>query len=707
MKIVEHINLPLEQFKNYFESLNNIDKFTCTEDGWNVLQWSLYKCNPEVSKYLLNQYKYDLRSETSLICNNGGTLLQMLPFVYMHEDNIHKINVDDYKAMLTLLVENKIIIEPFSYKELSKWFGNKIANIFNPDFFQVILENNYISNKTLNQLLPKLMLTNIKGFFISKEIAKLVIEKDNFIPVVNNINDFIKICENLENIKNLSEEKLNIFTDKVLSSFLNNNKMNVKFIKDLHLAIVKQKLINNEREKNNPDLDIEVESALYKGLSITNSYAIQLLLYTVICDFQKEKTQMADIEIPFNNEILDLIIKNKDISLYTEVKNKVEDPLFSQRFEKAIEKSLLANPTYNFDIRDYEKFNNRWNEDFSDEVLFNANEIIQYGVDILKAFEDHNTPLAYKIRCNWLAYYLSIHEEIKIDTSLSEYTELNHYMKQDFNFIDIMVKRNLNLIIDSKVIETPINTINHYKLYRTNVIEKPSDIENNTYGLLKIILNSKMSFSEINKVISEIKGNEDFNVEFVIKTFIKKNSKSDLSFLIYEASSTEKLELLLNNGVKFPEKMDEVKVLHNIILNNDETFFDKIGLNKKEISTESLEIFLRNMACYNIKSSDRGEDFKRMLMENNVYKTLFELMENNILKLNEDAFDTFQKYLNHSFLNSSSYKDYLFSGCDDLEISIVNKELINIEEKMSQIEKKYINELFNKNVNIIINKRRM
>lgn len=703
MDILKLVKLPIDEFRKEFEYLDN-EKFTETENDLNILQWAFLANNMNVIKYLCNNYPYDLKKELSasyLKDENfkNVTLATALPFTYLVRNNPDEINFEDYKETISFAKENDILINVLSKKELTHLLYNEQTRLFNKNFFEYVLNEGYIGEDVINDVLPVLISMNDRSTIIPRGIAELIISKKHFVPSINTVSDFVKIMENLDRLTNLSREVINDFKKNVISSFKKLN--NIQSENDLELVVIEYKLseINNKSMK----MDLRKDGSLYESrLLNTNKIGTGLRLNLLLTEIHPNREDF----FPVNNKILELIDEIQDVTICLNQRSK--DINIEKIIEKQIENFLLL-PRSNYEFEAKGVVLKRWKYNENMSMRF-TEDIINNNENILKKLENNSTNSINQFRCDWLYYYLATLEENKLLNLFhkDEYIRTLS-MKVESDFIKEMIENDLNLIINEKVLTSTINSIHGNKnYYRVNVIENESDLNRNEFGLLKTIFNSKMTLSEINENFAKIKGNENINIKKIIKNIIK-NDEIDFSFLINEANSMEKLNLLLNNGVKYPEKINGTKFLHNIVLNKDAEFIDKMWSKNPEINEKTLSSFLRNITCYSESDYNQYEICNALII-NEMYKNMFDFIDNKYPELinNEKIIEMLKNYSNATVLGSEKKRSDLFRNNPSIENkNALNSKLIDTNAIFAQIEKSIIQKELIKSEQLVTIKKRI
>lgn len=702
MDILKLVKLPIDEFRKEFEHLDN-EKFTETENELNILQWAFLANNMNVIKYLCNNYPYDLKKELSasyLKDENfkNVTLATVLPFTYLVRNNPEEINFEDYKETISFAKENDILINVLSKKELTQVLYNEQTRLFNKNFFEYVLNEGYMGEDLINDLLPALISMNDKSTIIPTGIAELIISKKDFIPSINTVAGFVTIMENLDRLTNLSKNVVDDFRKNVISSFKRLN--NIQSENDLELVVIEYKLsgIKNKSMRR----ELHKKGSLYENSRInTNKIGTGLRLNLLLEEIHPNREDF----FPVNKKILELINDIQDVTICFNLRSK--DINVEKIIEKQIENFLLL-PRSNYEFEAKGVVLERWKSHENMSMRF-TEDIINNHENILKKLENNSTNSINQFRCDWLYYYLATLEENKLLNLFhkDEYIRTLS-IKVESDFIKEMIENDLNLIINEKVLTSIINSINGNKdYYRVNVIENESDLNRNEFGLLKTIFNSKMTLSEINENFAKIKGNENINIQEIIKNTIK-NNEIDFSFLINEANSMEKLNLLLDNGIKYPEKINGTKFLHNIVLNKDLEFIDKMWSKNPEINENTISAFLRNITCYS-ESNYNQYEIRNALIINEMYKNMFDFIDNKYPELinNEKIIEILKNYSNATVLGSEKKRTDLFRNNPLIENkNTLNAELIDTNAIFAQIEKSIIQkELIKSEQAITIKKR--
>lgn len=702
MDILKLVKLPIDEFRKEFEYLDN-EKFTETENDLNILQWAFLANNMNVIKYLCNNYPYDLKKELSasyLKDENfkNVTLATVLPFTYLVRNNPDEINFEDYKETISFAKENDILINVLSKKELTQVLYNEQTRLFNKNFFEYVLNEGYMGEDLINDLLPALISMNDKSTIIPTGIAELIISKKDFIPSINTVAGFVTIMENLDRLTNLSKNVVDDFRKNVISSFKRLN--NIQSENDLELVVIEYKLsgIKNKSMRR----ELHKKGSLYENSRInTNKIGTGLRLNLLLEEIHPNREDF----FPVNKKILELINDIQDVTICFNLRSK--DINVEKIIEKQIENFLLL-PRSNYEFEAKGVVLERWKSHENMSMRF-TEDIINNHENILKKLENNSTNSINQFRCDWLYYYLATLEENKLLNLFhkDEYIRTLS-IKVESDFIKEMIENDLNLIINEKVLTSIINSINGNKdYYRVNVIENESDLNRNEFGLLKTIFNSKMTLSEINENFAKIKGNENINIQEIIKNTIK-NNEIDFSFLINEANSMEKLNLLLDNGIKYPEKINGTKFLHNIVLNKDLEFIDKMWSKNPEINENTISAFLRNITCYS-ESNYNQYEIRNALIINEMYKNMFDFIDNKYPELinNEKIIEILKNYSNATVLGSEKKRTDLFRNNPLIENkNTLNAELIDTNAIFAQIEKSIIQkELIKSEQAITIKKR--
>lgn len=702
MDILKLVKLPIDEFRKEFEHLDN-EKFTETENELNILQWAFLANNMNVIKYLCNNYAYDLKKELSasyLKDENfkNVTLATVLPFTYLVRNNPEEINFEDYKETISFAKENDILINVLSKKELTQVLYNEQTRLFNKNFFEYVLNEGYMGEDLINDLLPALISMNDKSTIIPTGIAELIISKKDFIPSINTVAGFVTIMENLDRLTNLSKNVVDDFRKNVISSFKRLN--NIQSENDLELVVIEYKLsgIKNKSMRR----ELHKKGSLYENSRInTNKIGTGLRLNLLLEEIHPNREDF----FPVNKKILELINDIQDVTICFNLRSK--DINVEKIIEKQIENFLLL-PRSNYEFEAKGVVLERWKSHENMSMRF-TEDIINNHENILKKLENNSANSINQFRCDWLYYYLATLEENKLLNLFhkDEYIRTLS-IKVESDFIKEMIENDLNLIINEKVLTSIINNINGNKdYYRVNVIENESDLNRNEFGLLKTIFNSKMTLSEINENFAKIKGNENINIQEIIKNTIK-NNEIDFSFLINEANSMEKLNLLLDNGIKYPEKINGTKFLHNIVLNKDLEFIDKMWSKNPEINENTISAFLRNITCYS-ESNYNQYEIRNALIINEMYKNMFDFIDNKYPELinNEKIIEILKNYSNATVLGSEKKRTDLFRNNPLIENkNTLNAELIDTNAIFAQIEKSIIQkELIKSEQAITIKKR--
>lgn len=710
MDIRSLIKLPLKEFKNIFEFQHDTDEFTKKHNGLNILQWALFTNNIDIATYLCDKHSYDLKKELSIPYwveednkSDYVRLCDILPFTYI----INNITFENYKKTLNFLKSNNISLNLLSFNEIVSFLNDEgYTKLFNKEFFEYALNEGYIKDEILNTLLLPLVAINNMSDTIPKGIASSIILKKGFIPLVSKISDFVNIIENLNQLTQLNQEEVLKFKSDVISSFIKTN--NIQSLDDLEIMVVEFKLSQLKMTPKTTYLD----SDFYKKNDITtntNKIGTGLILSLLLKEINPNRKDI----LPLNDKILQIIDEMNDISVLINLEN--QDHNIVEFINKKTEEILLQpRLSYNFEkiniLTNEDSALNRWtypNENYFN--IFFTRGILNDNENIFKKIEHNHTNALNKFRHDFLYYYLATLEENKI-LNLSykkDYSKPSNF-KECFDFITDMVEKNLNLIIDEQVLTSTINNINGYSnYYRVNVIQCESDFNQNKYGLLKTIFNSKMTLSEINENLSRIKGNENINIKNIIRNIIN-NGNIDYSFLINEANTIEKLDLLLDNGVKYPKNIDGSKFLHNIALNKDPEFINTIWLRKPEINEESLYTFLRNINCY-AGSIYNKFSICHALTVNEIYKDLFNFIHKKCPELmnKESIIKMMLDYSNSTILGSKQKRDILFAKNRLIDEKLLNAEFFNVNSFLAQIEKTIINKELLKNETSIKIKRRI
>lgn len=370
MDILKLVKLPIDEFRKEFEYLDN-EKFTETENELNILQWAFLANNMNVIKYLCNNYPYDLKKELSasyLKDENfkNVTLATVLPFTYLVRNNPDEINVEDYKETISFAKENDILINVLSKKELTQILYNEETRLFNKNFFEYVLNEGYIGEDVINDLLPALVSMNDKSTIIPVGIAELIISKKDFIPSINKVAGFIKIMENLDRLTKLSRDIINDFRKNVISSFKKLN--NIQSENDLEFVVIEYKLSEIKKNKSRR-MDLHQKGSLY-----TNKTGTGLRLNLLLNEIHPNREDF----FPINKKILKLINKVEDVTICFNLESK--DMNVKKIIEKQIDKFLLL-PRSNYNFEDEDLILNRWEYPKNISMSF-TQDIINKGENI-------------------------------------------------------------------------------------------------------------------------------------------------------------------------------------------------------------------------------------------------------------------------------------------------------------------------------------
>ncbi|HCJ8468875.1 TPA: hypothetical protein NV714_002636 [Escherichia coli] len=421
---------------------------------------------------------------------------------------------------------------------------------------------------------------------------------DNFDFIYENNNDYKtieKIITN-ENFKPIisNEDRLSILLNNG-NKFDVKNKIYNKFLLDLKNDYLK---VNNLSQHF-----FEIKILKERIKKVLCSTKDEQLFKKIIKDFSKIKTiykKDKNLKFDINNSIMEKL----NILLYENFKNSFaffnEDEMF---LKKIMEKSV-----------------------FKENPSFFYNQILANNFNILKYFKDLKTEEMRQCRVCWLYYYLSEKEDNKIRVICNE---RQGQEKEFFEALECKsVESDLNLIFEESIFNIPIYFMS-YEFYRNNK-EYLREYESLTKDdlLLTYLFNSKLSFSEIESNIKNIKGNECFDLKNLLKNFICKESKKDFKFLYEKSSSFEKIEFLRACGIEEPANFNTLEVMHNCILNNDMNFI-KYEINKIcNVNENDFVNFLNNIELYAKYNEGKKEAIFVITIIEDIFK-IFELKESS------------------------------------------------------------------------------
>lgn len=167
--------------------------------------------------------------------------------------------------------------------------------------------------------------------------------------------------------------------------------------------------------------------------------------------------------------------------------------------------------------------------------------------------------------------------------------------------------------------------------------------------------------------------------------------------------------ITLVRTVKYPEKINGTKFLHNIVLNKDAEFIDKMWSKNPEINEKTLSSFLRNITCYSESDYNQYEICNALII-NEMYKNMFDFIDNKYTELinNEKIIEMLKNYSNATVLGSEKKRSDLFRNNPSIENkNALNSKLIDTNAIFAQIEKSIIQKELIKSEQLVTIKKRI
>ena len=644
MNIIELVRLPIEEFKRELGKLNK-EEYLLEINEMNILRHAFYALNIDVINYLTKNNLFDLEKELM-----NENFLRWIPFIPISEAIFNKQTIEKY------LTEEKLN----NYIEILNLINKKGIDI--PKLSERQLrENLYNEEKRLAAFSEPLLSYLLNNKYLDCEYVI-----DNFDFIYENNNDYKtieKIITN-ENFKPIisNEDRLSILLNNG-NKFDVKNKIYNKFLLDLKNDYLK---VNNLSQHF-----FEIKILKERIKKVLCSTKDEQLFKKIIKDFSKIKTiykKDKNLKFDINNSIMEKL----NILLYENFKNSFsffnEDEMFLKRI---MEKSV-----------------------FKENPSFFYNQISANNFNILKYFKDLKTEEMRQYRVCWLYYYLSEKEDDKIRFICNE------RQGQGKEFFETLkcksVESDLNLIFEESIFYIPVYFMS-YEFYRNNkeYLRKYESLTKDDL-LLTYLFNSKLSFSEIESNIKNIKGNESFDLKNLLTNFICKESEKDFKFLYEKSSSFEKIEFLRTCGIEEPTNFNTLEVMHNCILNNDMDFI-KYEINKIcNVNENDFVNFLNDIELYAKYNEGKKEAIFVITIIEDIFK-IFELKESSdfltiknlkvhLEKLHERTIQYYAeniKWKKEDVIDFKSIKDqWVLMEKNMISKQIINKIKINTRNRL-------------------------
>lgn len=315
MKAYELSKKPLKEFKDYFESDPDSEKFTNEQDSLNILDFCLINNNYDVVKYLLENHDYNLEEELQKNLENIP-LIYFVSFSYLLKTTL-ELNEkfeEDFAKTIDLLIENQINMPLFDNEEYEKNFFESYSSrdfaLLNEPYFFTLIEKNYIDKNLL-----QLYLENIITCFCKKETS-----------VVNSL--LIDILENYDFSETQNAGDFYLLMRMFACDF-SNLKIDEVLLKN---ALAKMK---HNYLKTNHMTSEDIEGKIV-SIYINDHESRQEFIYHVetMCNIKREDNKylnlknllirinpLINIQDTLTEEVIQACIKNNLFSIYKDIRN--------------------------------------------------------------------------------------------------------------------------------------------------------------------------------------------------------------------------------------------------------------------------------------------------------------------------------------------------------------------------------------------------